>query len=151
METKKFKTISGQLVLTLHGDTQILEGTFGDLSKVTDEEYTDFLRRTGVFLKENNTGKLLTDFTNLQNYGLSLRAISVNYTKEFILKSAPYIVVSILKSRSTFDNLATQTVLNMAKPLSEKFLDGKMFEATERDAAIKWLTEFPVPKKFSFG
>jgi hypothetical protein len=45
-----------------------------------------------------------------------------------------------VKGRSTFDNLATQEPLNLAKPFTKKILDGKMFDTEEQ--ALHWLEAY---------
>jgi hypothetical protein len=76
------------------------------------------------------------------NFGLSLRAAAVNNINELMFKKAPYFLLAIVKGKSTFDNMATQTAMNLARPLSKKFLDGKMFE--KADEALEWLTLYKV-------
>jgi hypothetical protein len=48
-----------------------------------------------------------------------------------------------------FENLSMQTAISVAKPLSKKFLDGRLFD--EKTAAEEWLKDFCVPSEFLPG
>jgi hypothetical protein len=140
----EYTSPSGQLKLFLRSTEQIVEGQYGDLKAVTVEEYIYYIRKTGELIQQQNIGKLLLDFSQMKNLGLSLRAAAVNSLNELIFAKAPFFLLAIVKSKHAFDNVATQTALKLSKPLSKKFLDGKMFST--REEAVIWLNEFNTPR-----
>ncbi|NBW34420.1 MAG: hypothetical protein EBR30_05255 [Cytophagia bacterium] len=105
------------------------------------------MQKCGDLFSQGNTGRLLADFSELQNYGLGLRAIAINNLKITTLDKAPYLVVAIVKSKSVFENMAIEVALKGAKQLSAKFLDGKLFNT--KDEAFEWLISFPLPDQFN--
>jgi hypothetical protein len=142
---------SGQLDFTAYENPNYLSSSYRDLTKVTTDEYIDYMAMIGDTLLKLNTGRVMLDISQMKGFSLSLRAAGVNNISRLVIARVPYFVLAIVKGTDLFENLATQTALKMALPLSSKFLAGKMFENTEADkaSAIKWLVEFPLPNEFS--
>jgi hypothetical protein len=142
---KEYISPSGQLKVRASEAEGILESSYGDLKSVSTEEYVLYMKKCGEIIHQHDLNKVFLDLTHMKNFGLSLRAAGVNNINELMISKARYFILALVKSQNGFDNIATQTALNLAKPLSKKFLDGKMFSTHE--AARKWLTDFPVPAK----
>lgn len=144
-----FISKSGQLGFSLHTNPNFLAGHYKDLSQVSTEEYLDYFERFGVVVHESGTGRLMMDFSQMKGFNLSLRAIAVNNLNRLIVEKAPFLVLAIIKSGSLFENLATQTTLKMALPLSSKLLAGEMFDNTDagRRKALDWLAQYKVPQE----
>jgi hypothetical protein len=144
---KQFTSKSGQLGFEVYKDPTYITGFMKDLSAIKSEEYLDYLGKLGDAMAEFNTGRFLLDTSSMSGYSLGLRAVAVNNLNKLIIAKAPFFVLAILKGDNLFENLGLQTALKMALPLSTKFLAGKMFGSTvnEREAAVKWLIEFPPP------
>jgi hypothetical protein len=138
---------SGQLGYEVLMENLVMTQFYGDLSKVSTEEYLDFINSAGTLMYANRIGKVLLDLSKMKNFSLSLRASAVNNVGKLVIAKAPFFILSIIKSDSLFENVATQTALKMALPLSAKFLAGQMFDNTEegRELALQWLIDFPVP------
>jgi hypothetical protein len=143
---KTSTSASGQLTIQWHENPTYFLAIYRDLKNVTIEEYMEHLELTGNWMKEARCGKIVADFALLSNYSLPLRAAAVKNLGDLVLKKVPYFLVSIVRSKSAFDNLGTQAALNAAKSLYRKLLDGKTFN--DRNEAIQWLTNFPIPEEF---
>ncbi|NBP68709.1 MAG: hypothetical protein EBR30_05250 [Cytophagia bacterium] len=137
---------SGQLGLLVCENPTYLIGSYRDLKNVTTDEYIAYMAMVGDTMVKLNTGRVMLDLSEMKGFSLSLRAAAVNNVNKLVIAKAPYFVLAIIKGNDMFENLATQTALKMALPLSSKFLAGKMFENTEaeRILARKWLVEYPV-------
>lgn len=137
---------SGQLRIDIFDRPKYALAVYKDLKHVSEKEYLDFMYKNGEMISSGKTGRVLADFSELQNYTLGLRAIALNNLKASALDKAPYFIVAIVKSKSTFDNIAIEIAIKAAKQLSGKFLDGRMFSS--RDDAMQWLCNYPVPSIF---
>lgn len=143
------KSKSGQLGFSIYQNPCYLSGFFKDLSNVTTGEYLEFVSKVGDAMHALNTGRFILDISEMKGFSLSLRAAAVNNIKMTVIDKAPYFILAIVKGNDLFENLATQTALKMALPLSSKFLAGKMFDCTEeaRALAVNWLLEFQIPSE----
>lgn len=147
--TKTFTSKSGQLVFEIYSNPTYMVGTYKDLTNVKDDEYLDYMERVGIALSESGTGRTLLDFSQMKGFSISLRATAVNNVKRLVIEKAPYFLLAIIKGNNLFENMATQTALKMAMPLSSRFLGGQLFDNTDSDRtkAIEWLIQFSVPKE----
>lgn len=141
-----YTNASGTLQYHLSADKKIVMSAYGSLRGVSNDEYLAYLGAMGKCMEHYKIGKIYVDFSKLEYYSITLRAAAINNLNELMLKRAPFFCVALVKSKSTFENLALQTALNAAIPLSKKFLDGKLFDSEAE--AMKWLTEYPVPPQF---
>lgn len=140
-----FKSKSGQLIIELDGDVIIC--TLGNIRAAGVQEYLDYISQVGNLIKESQSGKVLADITNMTNYDISIRAAAVKMLPERLLSKASYFVLAVVKGKSLFENLSMQASIAASKPLSKKFLDGKMFDT--RADALEWLKAFPIPAEFT--
>ncbi|NBP70712.1 MAG: hypothetical protein EBR30_05190 [Cytophagia bacterium] len=147
---KTYHDKSGQLELSVFLKPDYLIVSYKDLSSILPEDYLEFNTQVGNEMFENKIGRLLLDISKMQGFGLSLRAAGVNNLDRLMIQRAPFFVLAIIKGPNLFENLATQTALKMALPLSKKFLAGEMFDSNEvgRKKALDWLLGFPVPSEF---
>jgi hypothetical protein len=143
------KTKSAQLGLEIIAESLVMTQFYGDLSKVSTDEYLAFIENAGSLMSANRIGKVLLDLSQMKNFSISLRAAAVNNVGKLVIAKAPFFILAIIKSDSLFDNVATQTALKMSLPLSSKFLAGQMFENNQedKDKALQWLINYPVPKE----
>lgn len=143
-QSVQFYSVSnGQLQIQAYDHPRYIHATYRDLKNVGDKEYLDFLYKSGEMILAAKTGRLLADFSELKNYGLGLRAIALNNLKVTTLDKAPYLLVAIVKSSSTFENLGIEVALKTARQLSKKMLDGRLFSTKEE--AMEWLINYLVP------
>lgn len=150
---KHFNSKSGQIGFEVYKDPAYLSGFFKNMSTVTPEEYLDALDKIGDAMAEFNTGRFILDSSAMIGYGLGLRAVAVNNFNKLVVAKAPYFVLAVIKGNNLFENLAMQTALKMALPLSAKFLAGKLFENTveDKEKALQWLLNFPVDSKMKIN
>lgn len=137
---------SGQLTLDLLEEKRILKGVYIDLGQVSPEEYVEYMSFVGSVMEKERIGKLLLDMSKLSHFSINLRAVAINNVGPLVISKAPFFVLAILKPKSVFESLATEAALKAAKPLSKKFLDGKMFQTEEE--ALQWLQSYEVPAAF---
>jgi hypothetical protein len=142
MADLSFISASGNLGVRWDENSKLISAFYLDLTNVTEKEYIDYMRRVGLMLKEKNSGKLLLDISKMKKFSIGLRAAGVNNIKTLVIDPAPYLLLAIIKSTSSFENIATETALKMARPLSKKFIDGKMFSAEAE--ALEWLKNYNV-------
>ncbi|NBP70713.1 MAG: hypothetical protein EBU52_18490, partial [Cytophagia bacterium] len=121
---KTFLSKSGQLGFSIFRDPAYMVGIYKNLTNVSTEEYLDYVESVGDALSELRAGRVLLDFSEMKGFSISLRAAAVNNINSLVIEKAPYFVLAIIKSKNLFENLATQTALKMAMPLSKKFLAG---------------------------
>jgi hypothetical protein len=140
-----FKSNSGQLTIEIDGDMLIC--SLGNIRAAGVEEYLDYMSQVGNLMKDMHSGKVLTDISNMTNYDISTRAAAVKELPDRLLSKAPYFVLAVIKGKSIFENLSMQASIATAKPLSKKFLDGKLFET--KAEALQWLKAFPIPTEFT--
>lgn len=147
LPTQTFTSKSGQLDFTLYLNPNYLVGHYRDLTHVKEEEYLDYIEKVGRAMSESNTGRQVLDFSHMRGFSIALRAAAVNNVNRLVIEKIPFFVLAIIMGNSLFENMATQTALKMALPLSPKFLGGRMFDntETERKKAIEWITQFSVP------
>lgn len=136
---------SNNLSLRLFTEPTFVEATYHNLASIEKSEYIEFLRLTGDFMVEGNTGRLLADFRCLENFSLNLRATAINNFKSLISDRIPFLLLAIVKRKHTLDDFAIELALEIARPLSKNFLDGQIF--TDLTEAVEWLVEYPVPKQ----
>lgn len=147
MDQLIYTSKSGQLGFNVHQNPTYLSGYYRNLTYVSTDEYLEFVGKVGDTMVELNTGRFILNVSEMKGFSLSLRAAAVNNINKLLIAKAPYFILAIVKGNDLFENLATQTALKMALPLSPKFLAGRMFENTEAGhaAALKWLIEYPAP------
>lgn len=142
MNIKPIEVTSGNLIFSWDEKNQILHSGYKDLKHVTVDAYKDYMSKLGAVMRDTGSGKILLDISEMKNSSISLRAAAVNNIKPLMLDHAPYFLMAVVKGTNAFENLATQTAMNMAKAVSKKFIDGKMFET--REQAVHWLTSYPL-------
>jgi hypothetical protein len=108
-----------------------------DLKHVGEKEFIDYMTNMGDKMIQYNTGKVLADLSLLTNYGLSLRSAVINNLNKALISKQQYFVLAMVRSKSKFDNVATEIALKSALQLSSKFKAGKMFD-TLREAE-EWI------------
>lgn len=141
---KRYSTKSGQL--EVYHQNGVTVCSIGNIKIAGTSEYLDSMRQVGEIIAETKSGRLLVDTKRLANFDIATRAASVNALPELLLNKAPYLLVAVVKGSSLFENMSMQAAITVAKPLSKKFLDGKMFD--NEDAAMAWLMDFKVPREF---
>jgi hypothetical protein len=134
---------SKELSLFLFDDPPYVIASYGDLKGIDAKEYTEFLSCTGDFLQMSNTGRLLADFSALQNFSVDLMAVAINNFRSLISDRTPYLLLAIVSTNESWRDPAMHLALELAKPLSRKFLDGQIFK--KKDEALHWLLDYPVP------
>ncbi len=134
---------SGQLKAELFNDPPYLLQTYLNLEAIETQHYLQFLQTSANLMEQGKTGRILADFSNIKNYKIGLRVTAINNFK-LMMDKAPYLLVAFVKGSNLFDNMATEAALKTVKPLSKKFLEGKMFE--KKEEAIKWLTDYSIPE-----
>lgn len=138
---------SGQLTVHVVPEHNIVGASYKNLTHVSVDEYISYMKRCGELAQKFGFGKLFLDLSEVRNFSLPLRAAGVNNMNGLMLQKMPFFLLAIAKGPNTFDNIATQTAMNLARPLSTKFIDGKMFSTP--DEAITWLKTFEIPAKFA--
>lgn len=148
MEVRKngliFKSKSGQFTIEL--DHDIIITSMGNIKTAGVKEYLDYMSELGNLSKEIRSGKVLLDLSNMINYDITTRAAAVKAAPDLFFSKVPYLVLAAIKGNSLFENLSMQTAIAVTKPLSKKFLDGKLFEKQEE--AASWLKDFPIPTEY---
>lgn len=139
---KQYIHPSNNLSLQLFTAPEFVQATYLDLAAIDKSDYIDFLKKTGDFMVEGNTGRLLADFRQLENFSMQLRAAAINNFKSLISDRLPFFLLAIVKRRNTVDDFAIELALEVARPLSKTFLDGQIF--TNLNEGIEWLVEYPV-------
>ncbi|NBW34409.1 MAG: hypothetical protein EBR30_05200 [Cytophagia bacterium] len=139
---KIFEIKSKQLKVQSFQSPDLVIAQYFDLKDVTPQEYINYLEQCGDQMKEISTGRILSDFSNLKNFSLPLRAIALNHLPKAIIEKVPFLLIAVVKSQSSFENMSTQIALNTAKTLSKK-VDGKMFDTLEQ--AYEWVTAYSIP------
>jgi hypothetical protein len=133
---------SSELSLRLFSQPLFVEASYRNLSEIGKEEYMDFLKLTGDFMVEGGTGRLLADFRELESFPLKLRAMAINNFKSLISDRLPFLLVAIIKRKHVVDDFTIEIALELAKPLSRKFLDGQIFN--DQKEGLSWLVDYPV-------
>jgi hypothetical protein len=142
---KSFVHPSKELVLYSFENPAFVVAEYHDLTHIPVEEYVNFLERTGDFLVAQQTGRLLADFTQLINFPSELRAAAINNFKRLIADRIPYLLLAMVTPKEALLNPTLEIAVDVAKPLSRKFLDGEAF--TKKEEALNWLLEYPVERK----
>lgn len=140
----RYSTKSGEMEVYHQNGVTIC--SIGNIRIAGTSEYLDSMRKAGEVIAETKSGRLLVDTRRLVNFDITTRAASVNALPELLLNKVPYLLVAVIKGSSLFENMSMQAAISVAKPLSRKFLDGKMFD--NEDAAMTWLKEYKVPREF---
>jgi hypothetical protein len=94
---------------------------------------------------EGNTGRLLADFSKLENFSVDLIAVAINNFKSLISDRTPFLLLAVVMTKESWTDPAMHLALKVAKPLSRKFLDGQIFKSHED--ALQWLLDYPVPRQ----
>ncbi|HEY0656113.1 MAG TPA: hypothetical protein VGD65_23425 [Chryseosolibacter sp.] len=84
----------------------------------------------------------MADFSCLQNFSVELRASAINNFRRLIANRIPYLLLAIVKPRELITDITLEVALDLAKPLSRKFIDGQIF-LNEKEA-LNWLLAYPV-------
>lgn len=134
---------SKELSLFLFENPSYLVASYGDLKIIDSREYLDFLTYTGDFLLESKTGRLLADFSKIKNFSVDLMAVAINNFRTLISDRVPFLLLAIVSNKDSWADPAMNLALEVAKPLSRKFLDGQIFK--KREEALHWLLDYPVP------
>lgn len=140
--SNSFVHSSGQLVLNSYGHPAHVVAQYLDLKKIDADEYLHFLKLTGDFLVAVRSGRLLADFSQLENFSGELRAIAINNFRRLIADRIPYLLLAIVKPKGMRLDITLDMAVAIAKPLSRKFLDGQIFSSKKE--ALSWLLEYPV-------
>jgi hypothetical protein len=146
MINESYVSPSAQLRFEVVSDFNIVVIEQQDMKRAGIAEYLDFIGLVGDVLKSKQTGKILFDIRKMTNYDLMSRAAAVKELNTLLFAKAPYFLLAVVKGTSLFENMATQAAITAAKPISKKFLGGKIFDS--HDEAIVWLNDFPVPDEF---
>jgi hypothetical protein len=133
---------SKELALHSHFDPPFVVAEYYDLTRIGIYEYLEFLKLTGDFMVAQKTGRLLADFSQLTNFPQELRAAAINNFRQLIADRIPYLLLAIVKPKEIILNPTLELAVDVAKPLSRKFLDGQTF--LRRPDALNWLLEYPV-------
>lgn len=140
----RYSTKSGEL--SVYRDKDVTVCSMGNIKIAGTAEYLEIMRKVGEIVSETRSGRILIDMRRLAHFDITTRAASVKALPDMLLNKSPFLLVAFLKSSSLFENMSMQAAISVAKPLSKKFLDGKMFE--DEGAALAWLKGFDVPKEF---
>lgn len=143
--SKSFVHPSKELALYAFRNPNYVVAVYHDLRHIGKEDYIEFLRNTGNFLSENETGRLLADFSALKNFPLELRATAINNFRTLIADRIPYLLLAIVKPKELIKDFTLDVALDIAKPLSRKFIDGQIF-FNEKEA-LNWLVGYPIAKE----
>jgi hypothetical protein len=138
---KTFTHSSNELFLHAFIDPNFVIAEYHCLKDIAKEDYLDFLRITGQFMSEHNTGRLLADFSSLKDFPFELRATAINNFRQLIIDHVPFLLLAILKPKVFLPDLILEGAIEIAKPLSRRFIDGQVF--SNKTEAISWLTEYP--------
>lgn len=145
--SKYFIHSSKELALQAFENPNYVIAVYHDLRLITREDYLDFLKHTGDFLSEHETGRLLADFSTLKNFSLELRATAINNFRRLIADRIPYLLLAIVKPKALLEDFTLDVALDLAKPLSRKFIDGQIFY--DEKEALNWLVGYPIRKELA--
>lgn len=143
---RSFVHPSKELMLYSFEDPAFVVAEYHDLTEISTEDYINFLELTGDFLVSQQTGRLLADFTQTVNFPPELRAAAINNFRRLIADRIPYLLLAMVTTKEMLFKPTLDDAVDVAKPLSRKFLDGQAF--TKKTEALSWLLEYPVQKKF---
>lgn len=146
MQTE-YKSASGQLTYAVHPSIKMLTGEYLNLSSVSTDEYIAYLKAAGEAMESHQIGKFLLDLSRMSHFGITLRAAAINNVNNFVIKKAPFFLLGIVKPKNMFEQLASEAALKAAKPLSKKFLDGRLFNSWHE--AMTWLDSYHIPQSLT--
>ncbi|NBP68710.1 MAG: hypothetical protein EBR30_05245 [Cytophagia bacterium] len=146
MINESYISPSAQLRFEVVSDFNIVVIEQQDMKRAGIAEYLHFIGLVGDVLKFKQTGKILFDIRKMTNYDLMSRAAAIKELNTLLFAKAPYFLLAVVKGNSLFENMATQAAISAARPISKKFLGGKMFDS--REEAVIWLNEFSIPPEF---
>lgn len=121
-----------------HDDAQrILYCTFCDIEVAGTAEFVDAVSAMGDCMSRHGIGRMCMDISSMKNFNIPTRMAVVRNLKRIFLDKIPFLVLAVVKGKSVFENMTMQLAISASMPLSNKFLDSKMFDC--REDAVKWL------------
>lgn len=132
-----FVSASGQLRFSCSPDHKILCCSFGDIKIAGADELVAIVSAMGDRMKDGNIGRMCMDISTMRHFDIPVRMALLKSLKSIFFDKVPFLVLAVVKSKSVFENMTMQLAITASFPLSNKFIDSKMF--AQKEEAIVWL------------
>lgn len=128
---------SGQVRFYVDATTGILHCFFCDIGTGGVQEFLDAVADMGSAMGARKMGKMCMDISSMRNFDVMTRIAVVRNLRKIFLDKIPFLVLSVVKSSSVFENTTMQLAIAASMKLSPKFLASRMWNTHQE--ANAWL------------